>query len=73
MTGAQATHAVENQPPEFAPRDLWRDDAALSEALVREGCRVTICARMQGAAGEKQLLPVPVVILLAAAQRTAAA
>ena len=37
MTGAQATHAVENQPPEFAPRDLWRDDAALREALVREG------------------------------------
>ena len=31
------THAVENQPPEFAPRDLWADDAALREALVREG------------------------------------
>jgi len=32
-----ATHVVENQPPEFAPRDLWRDDAALREALAREG------------------------------------
>jgi len=32
-----ATHRVENQPPEFAPRDLWADDAALREAVVREG------------------------------------
>ena len=32
-----ATHRVENQPPEFAPRDLWQDDAALREAVVREG------------------------------------
>lgn len=31
------THRVDNQPPEFAPRDLWRDDAALREAVVREG------------------------------------
>ena len=31
------THVVENQPPEFAPRDLWRDDVALREALAREG------------------------------------
>lgn len=31
------THRVENQPPEFAPRDLWRDDIALREAVVREG------------------------------------
>jgi putative acyl-CoA dehydrogenase len=31
------THLVDNQPPEFAPRDLWRDDAALREALAREG------------------------------------
>lgn len=36
MSGS-ATHSVENQPPEFAPRDLWRDDAALREALQREG------------------------------------
>ena len=36
MTGAQATHAVENQPPEFAPRDLWRDDAALREFLAEQ-------------------------------------
>src|SRR3546814_12006227 len=40
--GAQAmsdfqTHTVENQPPEFAPRDLWADDVALREALAREG------------------------------------
>src|SRR5690606_262361 len=34
---ASATHIVDNQPPEFAPRDLWRDDAALREALEREG------------------------------------
>ncbi|WP_244240762.1 acyl-CoA dehydrogenase family protein [Luteimonas yindakuii] len=26
-----------NQPPEFAPRDLWHDDVALREALQREG------------------------------------
>ena len=29
----------DNQPPEFAPRDLWRDDAALREAVEREGGR----------------------------------
>ena len=32
-----ATHTVDNQPPEFGPRDLWTDDAALREALQREG------------------------------------
>lgn len=31
------THSVENQPPEFAPRDLWATDVALREALSREG------------------------------------
>ena len=31
------THAVDNQPPEFAPRDLWADDIALREAVAREG------------------------------------
>lgn len=31
------THRVGNRPPEFAPRDLWCEDAALREALVREG------------------------------------
>jgi putative acyl-CoA dehydrogenase len=31
------THVVDNQPPEFAPRDLWEDDAALREAIAREG------------------------------------
>ena len=32
-----ATHQVDNQPPEFAPRNLWRDDHALREAVAREG------------------------------------
>ncbi|UNK43865.1 acyl-CoA dehydrogenase family protein [Luteimonas sp. S4-F44] len=32
-----ATHEVDNQPPEFAPRDLWHDDVALCEAVAREG------------------------------------
>ncbi|MGY1408739.1 acyl-CoA dehydrogenase family protein [Luteimonas sp. A611] len=36
MSGS-ATHIVDNQPPEFAPRELWRDDHALREALQREG------------------------------------
>jgi putative acyl-CoA dehydrogenase len=31
------THDVDNQPPEFAPRDLWADDVALREAVAREG------------------------------------
>jgi putative acyl-CoA dehydrogenase len=31
------THVVDNQPPRFAPRDLWADDIALREALDREG------------------------------------
>src|SRR5690554_5897837 len=26
-----------NQPPEFAPRDLWESDVALREAVAREG------------------------------------
>ena len=30
------SHDVENQPPEFAGRDLWADDAALREAIARE-------------------------------------
>ncbi len=32
-----ATHSVANQPPDFAPRDLWRTDPALREAVRREG------------------------------------
>ncbi len=32
-----ATHRVDNQPPPFAPRDLWADDVALREAVAREG------------------------------------
>ncbi|MBO9663356.1 acyl-CoA dehydrogenase family protein [Dokdonella sp.] len=31
------THRVDNQPPEFAPRDLWADDVALRDAVQREG------------------------------------
>src|SRR5690606_17397797 len=31
------THEVANQPPEFAPRDLWTDDVAPREAVAREG------------------------------------
>ncbi|MEJ1094966.1 MULTISPECIES: acyl-CoA dehydrogenase family protein [unclassified Pseudoxanthomonas] len=31
------THAVENQPPPFEPRDLWADDAVLREGVTREG------------------------------------
>lgn len=29
--------SVLNQPPEFAPMDLWQSDAALREAVLREG------------------------------------
>ncbi|GAB3096547.1 acyl-CoA dehydrogenase family protein [Lysobacter terrae] len=32
-----ATDGVDNQPPEFAGRDLWADDVALREAVEREG------------------------------------
>ncbi|TZF91426.1 acyl-CoA dehydrogenase family protein [Cognatilysobacter lacus] len=31
------THDVANQPPEFAPRDLWAEDVALREGVAREG------------------------------------
>ena len=31
------THVVDNQPPPFGGRDLWHDDQALREAVVREG------------------------------------
>ena len=34
---AFATHVVDNQPPPFEPRDLWRDDAVLRAAVAREG------------------------------------
>lgn len=36
---AFATHDVFNQPPPFFPRDLWADDAALREAVAREGAQ----------------------------------
>ena len=32
-----STHEVENQPPSPWPRDLWRDDLPLREAVAREG------------------------------------
>ncbi|GAB3383178.1 acyl-CoA dehydrogenase family protein [Lysobacter fragariae] len=35
-TSPFSTHAVDNQPPEFAPRDLWHDDLVLREAVERE-------------------------------------
>ena len=31
------THLVVNQPPEFAPQDLWAGDIALRDAVEREG------------------------------------
>jgi len=31
------THRVDNQPPPFAPRDLWADDQVLRAAVAREG------------------------------------
>jgi putative acyl-CoA dehydrogenase len=37
MDKSAASQSAENQPPEFAPRDLWQDDAALREAVTREG------------------------------------
>lgn len=36
-TRSFATHVVDNQPPEFAPRDLHADDAVLREGLARAG------------------------------------
>ncbi len=32
-----ATHLVDNQPPPFGTHNLWDDDAALREAVLREG------------------------------------
>ncbi len=39
------THAVENQPPPFEPRDLWADDMVLREGAQREGA-VDFTARL---------------------------
>ncbi|MFL6593779.1 MAG: acyl-CoA dehydrogenase family protein [Luteimonas sp.] len=33
------THVVDNQPPDFTPRDLWGDDVALREALMANGAQ----------------------------------
>ena len=53
MPPAFQTHVVENQPPEFAPRDLWIDDVALREAIAREdattfGERIAAYGRLAG-------------------------
>src|SRR5688500_12213573 len=37
MDKSAASPSPQNQPPEFTPRDLWQDDAALREAVTREG------------------------------------
>ena len=37
MDKIPADAVPDNQPPPFAPRDLWQDDPALREALAREG------------------------------------
>src|SRR5690606_1326027 len=37
MTRPPAAAVSDNQSPPFAPRDLWQDDAALREAVAREG------------------------------------
>ena len=37
VPSAFETHAVDNQPLPFEPRDLWADDIALREAVAREG------------------------------------
>jgi putative acyl-CoA dehydrogenase len=52
-TPAFETHVVDNQPPEFAPRDLWADDVALREAITREGAaafeaRIATYGRLAG-------------------------
>jgi putative acyl-CoA dehydrogenase len=31
------THVVDNQPPDFGPRNLWVDDVVLREGIAREG------------------------------------
>ena len=36
------THQVGNQPPAFFPRDLWQDDIALRDAVLREGAGVLV-------------------------------
>src|SRR3546814_6893041 len=59
--GAQAmsdfqTHTVENQPPEFAPRDLWADDVALREALASEGGEAHVERRSEEHTSELQSL-----------------
>jgi len=47
------THAVDNQPPEFAPRNLHADDVVLREGVAREGASAFdgMLARYGGLAG----------------------
>ncbi|WP_312317794.1 acyl-CoA dehydrogenase family protein [Stenotrophomonas sp.] len=48
------THHVDNQPPPFAPRNLWADDVALADAVLREGggAFVEVLQRYAGLAGD---------------------
>ena len=51
------THDVENQPPEFAARDLWADDTALREAVQRENASgFTALLQEYGALAGSELL-----------------
>ena len=51
------THEVANQPPPFAPRDLWAGDVALREAVAREGgdAFASTLATYGGLAGDRLL------------------
>ncbi|RRU11629.1 acyl-CoA dehydrogenase family protein [Stenotrophomonas sp. 278] len=48
------THHVDNQPPPFAPRNLWADDVALADAVQREGGSAFVATLQQyaGLAGD---------------------
>ncbi|WP_282298139.1 acyl-CoA dehydrogenase family protein [Stenotrophomonas sp. PS02289] len=48
------THHVDNQPPPFAPRNLWADDVVLADAVQREGGGAFVEALQQyaGLAGD---------------------
>ena len=52
------THEVTNQPPEFAPRNLYVTDPALREAALREGgpWLDAPLAALGDAAGSEQVL-----------------
>ena len=50
------THVVDNQPPEFAPRDLWGDDVVLRDALRAKARRRHRARRAYGAIAGGELL-----------------